>query len=61
MIIGHIKTSGASDMSSIELTNHICPLCAYEWYELTDAINYPYYCPGCGEEYDVRKIKSEDK
>lgn len=33
------------------VTQHRCPLCGYLWFELTDAPDYPYYCPGCGEQY----------
>lgn len=39
--------------SPVELRRHICRLCGWGWYEECDKDNYPYYCPGCGEEYDA--------
>lgn len=48
MISAHIEEN---EPSPFALTQHRCPLCSYEWWELTDAGDYPYYCPGCGEPY----------
>lgn len=48
MIISHIEENAPSPFA---LTQHSCPLCSYEWWELTDAGDYPYYCPGCGKPY----------
>lgn len=39
--------------SPVALTRHSCPLCSYAWYELTDADDYPRYCPGCGKPYSL--------
>lgn len=47
-IIAHIEENAPSPVA---LSQHSCPLCSYEWWELTDAADYPYYCPGCGEPY----------
>ena len=47
-IIAHIEEN---EPSPVALSKHSCPLCSYEWWELTDADDYPYYCPGCGEQY----------
>lgn len=47
-IISHIEEN---EPSPVALTKHSCPLCSYEWWELTDAGDYPYHCPGCGEPY----------
>lgn len=51
MIIFHIEENAPSPFA---LTQHRCPLCSYEWWELADAVDYPYYCPGCGEPYSPR-------
>lgn len=47
-IIAHIEEN---EPSPVALSKHSCPLCSYEWWEMTDAADYPYYCPGCGESY----------
>lgn len=47
MITEHIKATA--------LSKHECPFCHHEWYELTDAIDYPNYCPNCGRAYDVHQ------
>lgn len=35
-----------------DVSEHRCPFCHYEWLEWSDADDYPYYCPGCGENFD---------
>lgn len=50
-IIAHIEEN---EPSPVALSKHSCPLCSYEWWELTDADDYPYYCPGCGKSYSPR-------
>lgn len=35
-----------------DVSEHRCPFCSYEWLEWSDADDYPYYCPSCGENFD---------
>ena len=51
MITEHIETP--------LLSKHCCPFCRYEWYEFTDAADYPNFCPGCGKAYDVHQEPQE--
>lgn len=33
----------------VEYRKHVCPNCYHTWLEDRDALDYPEYCPGCGE------------
>ena len=45
MITEHIEITA--------LSKHECPFCHYEWYKITDADEFPNFCPHCGKKYDV--------
>lgn len=49
----------AGQMVNKDYTVHVCPLCGNVWLEQSDKDEYPNYCPGCGEEYDVNQEPCE--
>ena len=51
MITEHIETTA--------LSKHECPFCHYERYEITDADEFPNFCPHCGKKYDVHQGPQE--
>lgn len=58
MIEFHVKVV-EMDQNKGDLAAHVCPFCKNRWFEESDKVDWPNYCPDCGREYDVNKRPEE--